>query len=119
MIKILKLPKTFLILIAILSLILLEEKAKTLEERTNLYLPFLDLPQPTETPFKDIYFDLGDFRFREDSIPVLNENVEIMKKNPDVNVVIEGYCNKGEYNLDSNLAAHCPGYCLNHSMKMG
>jgi|SRR3990170_2146529 len=51
---------------------------------------------------KDIFFDFDKDNIRPDAVPVLLENAEILKNNPDISVVIEGYTDiRGtpEYNL--------------------
>ena len=44
----------------------------------------------------DIFFDTDSARIRVDAEPVLLDNAEILRQNPDVYVVIEGYCSKAE-----------------------
>ena len=44
-----------------------------------------------------------NFRLREDAKLVLRENAEILMQNPDIHIVIEGYCNNQEYTPNSNL----------------
>lgn len=101
--NLLGLLKTFLMLTAILFLIFPGEKVVTLQERSNIYFPFIESPPGREIPFKDIYFDQSEFLLREDAKPVLEENAKIIMKNPDILVVIEGYCNNNEYTSNSNL----------------
>ncbi|MEX1000240.1 MAG: hypothetical protein WD000_09855, partial [Thermodesulfobacteriota bacterium] len=49
--------------------------------------------KPPEVPLRDIFFNDGDFSLREDAKPVLGENAEILIMNPEINVVVVGYCN--------------------------
>lgn len=102
-----------------LFLILQSEKAKTLEEQTNLYSPFLEHPLHRELPFKDIYFDQGDFRIRDDAKPVLRENAEILILYPDINIAIVGYCNKHEYNPKHNLGYKRAESSMGHLTDLG
>jgi len=49
-----------------------------------------------------IYFDFDKYNLREDARRILDLNAEILKTNPDVNIVIEGHCDErgtNEYNL--------------------
>jgi peptidoglycan-associated lipoprotein len=61
-------------------------------------------PAPTVEEFalKDIFFDFDKYDIRSDAEPVLQENAEILKQNPDVTIVIEGYADirgSTEYNM--------------------
>lgn len=44
-----------------------------------------------ELELSDIFFDFDRFNIRPDAANVLEENVNVLKQNPDVSVVIEGY----------------------------
>ena len=44
----------------------------------------------------DIFFDFKSSEIRDDALPVLAENADILKNNPGTYVVIEGYCGKAE-----------------------
>ncbi len=59
--------------------------------------------KPPEVPLRDIFFNDGDFSLREDAKPVLRENAEFLIMNPEINVVVVGYCNSDEDNLSFNL----------------
>jgi len=61
-------------------------------------------PGPTMegVALNDIFFDFDKSNIRPDAEPVLQQNAEVLKSNPDVKVVIEGYADlRGtpEYNL--------------------
>lgn len=61
-------------------------------------------PAPVETEYglKDIFFDYDKSNIRGDAEPVLQENAEVLKNNPDLRVVVEGYADirgTDEYNL--------------------
>jgi len=61
-------------------------------------------PQPIEVEVKltDIFFDFDKYDIRPDAVPVLQENVEVLKNNPELSIVIEGYADirgTDEYNL--------------------
>ena len=64
------------------------------------------VPPPPETmgevALNDIFFDFDKSNIRPDAEPVLQQNAEVLKNNPDVTVVVEGYADmRGtpEYNL--------------------
>jgi outer membrane protein OmpA-like peptidoglycan-associated protein len=98
-----KLILTTSLLIVLFLLPLKNEDAISLEDETGVYSPQFLVPPSIEIPFKDIFFDKGYFSLREDAMPVLKENAEILKKNPDINVSIEGYCNEEEYSLNPDI----------------
>jgi peptidoglycan-associated lipoprotein len=61
-------------------------------------------PVPAELEYRltDIFFDFDKYYIRPDAEPVLQENVEVLKNNPDVKIIIEGYADirgTDEYNL--------------------
>ena len=102
--KVVKLLVTFSVLSLTVFLTLPGEKAIALEEQTGVYSPsFLPPPLREEIPLKDIFFDQGEFRLREDAKPILKDDAEILMQNPDIHIVIEGYCNNQEYTLNPNL----------------
>jgi OmpA family len=51
---------------------------------------------PYSPELKDIFFDQNSYTIREDAKPVLNENAEVLKNEPDTFVVIESYCDSRE-----------------------
>ena len=54
------------------------------------------------TKLDTVYFDFDDAKLREDARKMLKENVEILRKNPNIGVSIEGHCDERgsvEYNL--------------------
>jgi len=44
----------------------------------------------------DVFFDTNSARIIVDAEPVLLDNAEILRKNPEAFIVIEGYCSKAE-----------------------
>ena len=57
------------------------------------------LPPPTPTPapplqFGDVFFDFDKWAIRRDQIATLEANIGLLKKNPDVRIVIEGHCDE-------------------------
>ncbi|GIW48100.1 MAG: hypothetical protein KatS3mg078_1977 [Deltaproteobacteria bacterium] len=61
-------------------------------------------PLPTEQEYRlmDVFFDFDKYYIRPDAEPVLIENANVLKENPAINIVIEGYADtRGptEYNL--------------------
>jgi peptidoglycan-associated lipoprotein len=58
--------------------------------------------QTVETPLKDIFFDFDKSVLREDAKKTLNENIQWLKANAQIRIVIEGHCDErgtNEYNL--------------------
>lgn len=102
--NVVKLIITFSILTLIVFLALQDEKAVTLEEQMGVYPS--SFPPPSlreEVSLSDIFFDQREFRLREDAKPLLKDNAEILMQNPDISIVIWGYCNNQEYTSKSNL----------------
>ncbi len=59
-------------------------------------------PPTVQTPLKDVFFDFDKAVLREDAKKTLNENIQWLKANPAVRIVIEGHCDErgtNEYNL--------------------
>ncbi|HVN74775.1 MAG TPA: OmpA family protein [Thermoanaerobaculaceae bacterium] len=59
-------------------------------------------PAAVALPFGDVFFDFDKWAIRKDQIAALDVDVDLLKKNPDVRVLIEGHCDErgGEtYNL--------------------
>ncbi|HWP93927.1 MAG TPA: OmpA family protein [Thermodesulfobacteriota bacterium] len=84
--------------------LLIDAKAKADEARAKCQQ--VEVPPPPETmgevALNDIFFDFDKSNIRPDAEPVLQQNAEVLKNNPDVTVVIEGYADiRGtpEYNL--------------------
>jgi outer membrane protein OmpA-like peptidoglycan-associated protein len=72
--------------------------AQTIEiETTRLSGPF---PAAERTAvveeMHDVFFDFNSARIRVDAEPVLLDNAEILRQNPEAYIVIEGYCSKAE-----------------------
>lgn len=51
---------------------------------------------PYSPELKDIFFDMNSYVIREDAKPVLDENADVLKNEPDTYVVIESYCDSRE-----------------------
>jgi len=59
-------------------------------------------PEVKETDFNVIQFDFDKYNVRPDQMTLLNANVALLKKNPDMVIKIEGHCDERgttEYNL--------------------
>jgi peptidoglycan-associated lipoprotein len=59
-------------------------------------------PPPKEIVFKTVYFDFDKYNLRSDAKEMLKVNVQTLKDNPEVSVLIEGHCDERgtvEYNL--------------------
>ncbi len=80
------------------------------ETLTEAQLAKSEIPEPPPPPvsigigleLKDIFFDFNKSNIRPDAIPVLEQNAEILRENPEFDVVIQGYADmRGtvEYNL--------------------
>jgi peptidoglycan-associated lipoprotein len=72
--------------------------------KEELVIPPPPPPVEVEVEFalKDIFFDFDKYYIRPDAEPVLQENAEILKKNPSITVLIVGYADTrgtDEYNL--------------------
>jgi peptidoglycan-associated lipoprotein len=55
-----------------------------------------------EMDLQTIYFDFDKYALRADAREALDRNAEIMRNNPDIDIVIEGHCDErgtDEYNL--------------------
>lgn len=44
------------------------------------------------TVLRGIHFDFDKYVVRSDGVPILNEDIELMKADPSLDVSIEGYC---------------------------
>jgi len=65
--------------------------AENAENETNCINPAPELVQTSYSPqSKDIFFDYESDTIREDAKPILAENAEILKLNPDMFVIIKG-----------------------------
>jgi peptidoglycan-associated lipoprotein len=89
---------------------LIDAKAKADEARFKCLAakkapaPVPPPPAPTVEEFglKDIFFDFDKYNIRSDAEPVLQEDADVLKKNPNITVVIEGYADirgTNAYNL--------------------
>lgn len=59
-------------------------------------------PAAKDSPLKDVFFDFGEAILREDAKQTLNENIQWLKANPQVSIMVEGHCDErgtNEYNL--------------------
>ncbi len=84
--------------------LLIDAKAKADEARAKCQK--VDVPPPPGTDedvaLRDIFFDFDRSNIRPDAEPVLQENAEVLKNNPGMTVVIEGYADirgSDAYNL--------------------
>jgi peptidoglycan-associated lipoprotein len=79
--------------------LLIDARAKADEARFKCLAAKKPAPVPPPPPameqefgLKDIFFDFNKYNIRPDAEPVLKEDADMLKKNPNVTVVIEGYC---------------------------
>jgi outer membrane protein OmpA-like peptidoglycan-associated protein len=80
--------------------LLIDAKAKALEAQNKCSIPPPLAPIPG---MKDIFFDFDRDNIRADAEAILQENAEVLKNNPDLIIVIEGYADlRGsvQYNID-------------------
>jgi peptidoglycan-associated lipoprotein len=59
-------------------------------------------PEVKEADFRTVYFDFDKYNIRSDQKANLDKNAEILRKNPDLVIKIEGHCDERgtvEYNL--------------------
>ena len=73
---------------------LVDAKAKADEARFKCLGMKAPPPPPMveeEFGLKDIFFDFNKYDIRPDAEPVLQENADVLKNNPNVTMVIEGY----------------------------
>ncbi len=59
-------------------------------------LAWTETNDPYTLELKDVFFEPDSFTIREDAKPVLDENVRVLKSEPDTFVVIESYCDENE-----------------------
>ncbi|MGD1149188.1 MAG: OmpA family protein [Thermoanaerobaculaceae bacterium] len=51
-------------------------------------------PAVVELPFKDVFFDFDKWAIRRDQSATLETNIDLLKKNPGIRVLIEGHCDE-------------------------
>ncbi len=51
-------------------------------------------PPPVVLPFTDIFFDFDKSFIRRDQVASLEANIDLLKKNPDIRILIEGHCDE-------------------------
>ena len=83
---------------------LIEAKAKADEARFKCLAAEEPPPPPMteEVGLKDIFFDFDRSNIRPDAEPVLQENAEVLKQNPNLTIVIECYADirgTDQYNM--------------------
>lgn len=88
--------------------LLIDAKAKADEARFKC-LASKKAPAPVPPPpaveefgLKDIFFDFNKYNIRSDAEPVLKEDADTLKKNPNITIVVEGYADirgTNAYNL--------------------
>ncbi len=79
-----------------------QNKAEFAKQEKNLEELRQGVPQVTGLGIQDIFFDYDRSSITADARPVLDNNASILRNNPNVNVVVEGYCDirgTDEYNL--------------------
>ncbi len=75
-----------------------EVKKEVIEEKVLAKLPEEIMPEV----LKDIHFDFDKYDIRPDARPILSSIAEWLKKNRDINILLEGHCDErgtNEYNL--------------------
>ncbi len=82
--------------------LLLDARSKFIEAREKGLAEKAKLAQPPPPPPPPAPLPLDKSDIRADAVPVLQENAELLKANPGVRVLVEGYCDiRGsiQYNL--------------------
>ncbi len=51
-------------------------------------------PPPAVLPFADIFFDFDKSFIRRDQAAALEANIDLLKKNPDIRILVEGHCDE-------------------------
>jgi outer membrane protein OmpA-like peptidoglycan-associated protein len=90
-------------------------------EVTEDYHNYRILPPPNpreEIAMKDVFFDFNSFNIKESAKAVLKENAEFLKRNPDVVVLIQGYCDSKE-NTSENLGFKRANEVISYIVKQG
>ncbi len=88
---------------------------------TENYHHFQIVPPPNpreEIAMKDVFFDFNSSNIKESAKAVLQENAEVLKSNPDVIVIVQGYCDSRE-NTDENLGFKRAYAVSNYIVKQG
>ncbi|MFQ5988954.1 MAG: peptidoglycan-associated lipoprotein Pal [Candidatus Methylomirabilales bacterium] len=64
--------------------------------------PALGSAVAEDFPLKDVFFDFRESALREDAKDTLKNNIQWLKANPNIRIVVEGHCDErgtNEYNL--------------------
>lgn len=87
------------------------EKSLFADMNEVLHPPMIASPPPPSTPddldlnLKVIFFDFNKFEIRDDAKPILRENAQIIKDNPDVTFLIESFADiRGTEQYNHRLA---------------
>jgi len=81
-------------------------------------------PQPPEIveiyELSDIFFDFDKYNIRPDAVPVLEQNAQTLRENPDLTVVINGYADiRGTDAYNLRLAKRRANAAKNYLVKLG
>lgn len=86
------------------TVVILSEKTFAYDV-VGVYPQYQILPPPNpigEIAMKDVFFDFNSFNIKGSAEGVLDENAEILRKDPNIVVFIHGYCDSRE-STDENL----------------
>jgi outer membrane protein OmpA-like peptidoglycan-associated protein len=95
----------FLLVAVIVGSIVVSSEKTSANDVAGDYHQYQILPPPNpraEIAMKDVFFDFNSFNIKESAKAVLKENAGVLKRNPDVIVFIQGYCDSRE-NTDEHL----------------
>ena len=81
-------------------------------------------PQPPEIAeiyqLSDIFFDFDKYNIRPDAVPVLEQNAQTLRENPDLTVVINGYADiRGTDAYNLRLGKRRANAAKNYLVKLG
>jgi peptidoglycan-associated lipoprotein len=76
-----------------------------------------EIPKVSEGAFETIYFDFDKYNLRPDAIEAIQRNMQAMKQNDSIKILIEGHCDErgtNEYNMALGMrrANTCKSYFI-------
>lgn len=77
-----------------------------------------EIPKVTESgAFETLYFDFDKYNLRDDSLQTIQRNLQILKSNANMKILIEGHCDErgtNEYNMALGMrrANTCKSYLI-------
>lgn len=77
-----------------------------------------EIPKVTDTgAFETVFFDFDRYNLRDDSLQIIQRNLQVLKSNAEMKVMIEGHCDErgtNEYNMALGMrrANTCKSYFI-------